>query len=54
VLLYARVDLLRDLDGRPNLLELELSEPSWFLDTDPAAPARAAAAIVARLGSSGA
>jgi glutathione synthase/RimK-type ligase-like ATP-grasp enzyme len=53
VLLYARVDLLRDGEGRPHLLELELSEPSWFLDTDPAAPARAAAAIAARLGSSG-
>jgi glutathione synthase/RimK-type ligase-like ATP-grasp enzyme len=52
VLLYARVDLLRDGDGRPRLLELELSEPSWFLDTDPAAAARAATAITARLSSS--
>jgi O-ureido-D-serine cyclo-ligase len=53
VLLYARVDLLRDGEGRPRLLELELSEPSWFLDTDPSAAARAARAIAARIGSPG-
>ena len=29
--LYARVDLLRELDGRPVLMELELVEPSLFL-----------------------
>jgi O-ureido-D-serine cyclo-ligase len=29
-LLYARVDLLRDEDGAPVLLELELTEPSLF------------------------
>lgn len=29
-LLYARVDLLRDADGSPVLLELELTEPSLF------------------------
>jgi O-ureido-D-serine cyclo-ligase len=29
-LLYARVDLLRDEDGSPVLLELELTEPSLF------------------------
>jgi len=27
---YARVDLIRDADGRPRLLELELCEPSLF------------------------
>ncbi len=52
-LLYARVDLLRDDEGRPCVLELELTEPSWFLGTAPGAAERAAAAIVARLGSSG-
>jgi glutathione synthase/RimK-type ligase-like ATP-grasp enzyme len=30
-LLYARVDLIRDRDGTPVLLELELTEPSLFL-----------------------
>lgn len=49
--LYARVDLLRDDDDRPILLELELTEPSWFLGTDPGAAERAAGAIVARLDS---
>lgn len=29
-LLYARVDLIRDGEGRPQLLELELCEPSLF------------------------
>lgn len=29
--LYARVDLLRDANGSPRLLELELTEPSLFL-----------------------
>jgi len=42
-LAYARVDLLRDDAGRPVLLELELTEPSFFLGTDPGAAARAAA-----------
>ncbi|MGH3459155.1 ATP-grasp domain-containing protein [Aeromicrobium sp.] len=31
-LLYARVDLVTDTDGAPRLIELELSEPSLFLD----------------------
>ena len=29
--LYARVDLVRQLDGMPVLMELELVEPSLFL-----------------------
>ena len=29
--LYARVDLIRDADGTPRVLELELTEPSLFL-----------------------
>ncbi|MCB0968176.1 MAG: hypothetical protein KDB37_15200 [Ilumatobacter sp.] len=38
---YARVDLVPGVDG-PELLELELTEPSLFLDTDPGAAERAA------------
>jgi hypothetical protein len=48
-LLYARVDLVRDLAGRPVLMELEAIEPDLFLQYDPAAPARFAGAILARL-----
>jgi len=44
-LLYARVDLARDPRGRPCVMELELIEPSLFLDRSPAALARLAAAI---------
>lgn len=47
--LYARVDgVVRD--GRLLLMELELTEPSLFLDRHPLAPQRFAAAIHARLG----
>ena len=46
---YARIDMLADGDAELVLLELELTEPSWFLATDPAAPDRAAAAISARI-----
>jgi glutathione synthase/RimK-type ligase-like ATP-grasp enzyme len=38
-LLYARVDLVRGLDGRPVLMELELIEPDLFLEYDAQAPA---------------
>jgi hypothetical protein len=47
-LLYARVDLIPGPDGRPLLVELELTEPSLFLGHDPAAASRLAAAIAAR------
>jgi hypothetical protein len=47
-LLYARVDLLPDDDGRPLLLELELVEPSLFLGEWPGAAERFAAAIAER------
>ncbi len=47
-LLYARVDLIHDDDGAPRLLELELVEPSVFIDYAPAAGARFANAIVRR------
>lgn len=48
-LLYARVDVIPDVDGAPLLLELELSEPSVFLAHDAGAAARFASAIAARL-----
>lgn len=47
-LLYARVDGIRDGDTFV-LLELEVLEPSLFLDRSPLAPARFAEAIAARL-----
>jgi glutathione synthase/RimK-type ligase-like ATP-grasp enzyme len=46
-LLYARVDLLPTPAG-PVVIELELIEPSMFLDADPGAADRLAAAIAAR------
>ncbi len=48
-LLYARVDLLRDDDGNPVVIELELTEPSLFFATAPGAAQRFAAALAARL-----
>jgi glutathione synthase/RimK-type ligase-like ATP-grasp enzyme len=48
-LLYARVDLLPSADG-PVLLELELAEPSLFLDHHPPAAAALADAVARRLG----
>lgn len=47
--LYARVDLTRDNDGNPLLLELELSEPTLFLAEAPAAVTRLIAAFSQRL-----
>lgn len=45
-LLYARVDVVRGADGRPLLLELELTEPSLgFRQTDPSAAMRFASAV---------
>ncbi|MEA2223260.1 MAG: hypothetical protein QOH83_1636, partial [Solirubrobacteraceae bacterium] len=46
--LYARVDVLRDGDGEPSVLELELIEPSLFLDYAPGSAQALARAIVAR------
>jgi hypothetical protein len=43
--LYARIDLIPDGDGRPVLLELELTEPSLFLAHDGRAASSFAAAI---------
>lgn len=47
--LYARVDLLRAADGRPRLLELEVTEPSLFLAHEPGAADRLAEALAAAL-----
>jgi glutathione synthase/RimK-type ligase-like ATP-grasp enzyme len=47
--LYARVDLVTDLDGNPALIELELIEPNLYLSTDPGAVDRLANATLARL-----
>lgn len=46
--LYARVDLARDDDGRPCLMELELVEPTLFFLTAPHAAAAMADALEAR------
>jgi hypothetical protein len=48
-LLYARIDLVRGLDGRLQLIELEAIEPLLFLELDDGAPGRFADALVARL-----
>lgn len=47
-LLYARVDLIRDGDGAPRLLELELAEPSLFFAHAPGSAERFASAVIAR------
>jgi hypothetical protein len=47
--LYARVDVLRDADGAARVLELELIEPSLFLDFEPGSAQLLAAAIARRL-----
>jgi len=48
-LLYARVDLIHDAQGAPRVLELELTEPSTFLDHAPGAATRFALAILDRI-----
>ncbi len=48
-LLYARVDLVRDLDGKPVVMELELLEPDLYLGEEPAAQTRFAQAVLARI-----
>ena len=45
LLLYARVDLVRDHKGLPVLMELEAVEPDLFLEYAPGAPARFAEAV---------
>ena len=48
-LTYGRVDLVRGLDGRPCLMELELIEPDLYLPYAPEAKARFAKAFSDRL-----
>lgn len=48
-LAYARVDLVRDDDGGPRLLELELTEPSLFFEQATGSAERFAAALGQRL-----
>lgn len=43
---YARVDMARDLEGRPVLMELELVEPALFLDRAPERAARFVSAVL--------
>lgn len=50
---YARVDLVPGPDARPTLLELELAEPSMFLEHAPQAAAGFAAAIADLVGDDG-
>ena len=47
--LYARVDLVRNAEGKPLLLELELVEPSLFLSFAPESADKFADAILRRL-----
>ena len=51
--LYARVDLVHDGAGAPLLLELELTEPTLFLEEHPGAADRLAAALLRRAGLAG-
>jgi hypothetical protein len=46
-ILYARIDMIPGAAGEPTLLELELTEPSLFLDYTPGGPERLARAIIA-------
>ncbi|MEA3008961.1 MAG: hypothetical protein QOJ91_653 [Sphingomonadales bacterium] len=48
-LLYARIDLVRGLDGTPQLIELELIEPDLYLGYDEGAGAKFAAAVMEAL-----
>jgi hypothetical protein len=45
--LYARVDLIPQINGEPQLMELELVEPSFFLWASTGSADRAAQAIIA-------
>jgi hypothetical protein len=45
-LLYARVDLVPGPDGGPVVLELELAEPSVYVEQSPGAQARFASAVL--------
>jgi glutathione synthase/RimK-type ligase-like ATP-grasp enzyme len=47
-LLYARVDFV-EIAGKPHIMEIELIEPSLYLEIVPSSTARFAEAIIARL-----
>lgn len=47
--LYARTDLVTDLEGNPALIELELIEPNLYLSTAPSAAPRLANAVMSSL-----
>jgi glutathione synthase/RimK-type ligase-like ATP-grasp enzyme len=47
--LYARVDLVTDLEANPALIELELIEPNLYLSTDPNAASRLTDAVMTQL-----
>ena len=47
-LLYARVDLVRDLEDRPVVMELELLEPDLYLGEEAGPQARFARAVLGR------
>ncbi len=47
--LYARVDVVTGADGEPRLMELELTEPSFFLPTTPTGAQTFVAALLDRL-----
>lgn len=49
-LLYARIDMVPDADGRWLLMEAELIEPDFYLDHDPHAGAGFAQAVRTKLG----
>jgi glutathione synthase/RimK-type ligase-like ATP-grasp enzyme len=49
-LLYARVDLVRGLDGAPQLIELELIEPDLYLSYEEDAGKHFASAVLERIG----
>jgi hypothetical protein len=48
--LYARIDMIRDDRGYPVILELEMTEPSVFLNHAPGSAERFAALLIARSG----
>ncbi len=51
-LLYARIDLIRDDEGAPCLLELEMTEPSLFFSHAAGSADRFTAAVLRRMGQS--
>ena len=43
--LYARIDMVTNIDGVPEIMEVELTEPSLYLHLDARSPERAASAL---------